>query len=182
MSQERSCWLGALCPQNLLRLLLQRLIKPAVADDVVAPRADIVDRPCVWGNTKTVNYSRFDDVEDSEDDGDANPDSNRFREEDIAVPKEEVFSECRNCAKEICKVVEQLRCSKCQKAVYCSALCQKEDWKFHRRICTEACEEDRAKKKVDHEANKIGRLAAEQEFRRMKMEEFQRITGRPGRC
>ncbi|KAG2067865.1 hypothetical protein BDR04DRAFT_1120134 [Suillus decipiens] len=43
----------------------------------------------------------------------------------------------RHCS--VCKIEckKPLRCSKCQKTIYCSAECQKVDWKVHKRsVCT----------------------------------------------
>ncbi|XP_054623238.1 tudor domain-containing protein 1 isoform X2 [Dunckerocampus dactyliophorus] len=40
---------------------------------------------------------------------------------------------CHFCAQQ-----GNLRCKRCKKVTYCSALCQKEDWKAHRHICIEA--------------------------------------------
>merc|ERR1712157_652631 len=39
---------------------------------------------------------------------------------------------CLTCKGDCAKV---LRCSVCKTATYCSAQCQKEDWKFHKRLC-----------------------------------------------
>merc|ERR1719210_2193578 len=40
--------------------------------------------------------------------------------------------DCQSCGKACTK---PLRCGRCASAVYCSAACQKEDWRFHQRIC-----------------------------------------------
>lgn len=40
---------------------------------------------------------------------------------------------CKNCNATVTQKV--LRCGVCKKASYCSNTCQKEDWKFHKRIC-----------------------------------------------
>eukprot|EP00929_Paragymnodinium_shiwhaense_P116964 TRINITY_DN8704_c0_g1_i5.p1 TRINITY_DN8704_c0_g1~~TRINITY_DN8704_c0_g1_i5.p1 ORF type:complete len:421 (-),score=134.50 TRINITY_DN8704_c0_g1_i5:42-1304(-) len=42
---------------------------------------------------------------------------------------------CINCT-EAC--IKPLKCSVCKAATYCSAACQKEDWRFHKRICKKA--------------------------------------------
>lgn len=39
---------------------------------------------------------------------------------------------CQNCAQPCLK---PLRCGTCKAVTYCCAKCQKEDWKFHKRIC-----------------------------------------------
>lgn len=40
--------------------------------------------------------------------------------------------ECQSCSKPCSK---PLRCGVCKSATYCSAQCQKNDWRFHKRIC-----------------------------------------------
>merc|ERR1712113_546178 len=40
--------------------------------------------------------------------------------------------QCQSCATPCEK---PLRCGTCKTATYCSAKCQKEDWRFHKRIC-----------------------------------------------
>jgi len=44
---------------------------------------------------------------------------------------------CNNCSTPI---IQLRRCSVCKKAVYCSIACQKEDWRFHKRICKKPVE------------------------------------------
>merc|ERR1712003_208145 len=39
---------------------------------------------------------------------------------------------CQNCATPCTK---PLRCGVCKAVTYCSVKCQKEDWRFHKRIC-----------------------------------------------
>lgn len=39
---------------------------------------------------------------------------------------------CQNCAK---NCIKPLRCGTCKAVSYCSAQCQKDDWRFHKRIC-----------------------------------------------
>ncbi|AFZ80332.1 hypothetical protein BEWA_031850 [Theileria equi strain WA] len=53
-----------------------------------------------------------------------------------AKPVEEVSNKCENCKKEGSDQLVLKLCSRCKKAKYCSVNCQKEDWRFHRRICT----------------------------------------------
>ena len=38
---------------------------------------------------------------------------------------------CGNCAKE----PATSKCMRCLKVVYCDGVCQKADWKFHKRVC-----------------------------------------------
>merc|ERR1719210_2540080 len=47
-------------------------------------------------------------------------------------------AEAANCGNCNSPVTKRLLCSVCKKAVYCSAQCQKEDWKYHSRICKKA--------------------------------------------
>jgi len=46
---------------------------------------------------------------------------------------------CKSCM-EACE--KPLRCGVCKLATYCSAKCQKEDWRFHKRICKKAEESE----------------------------------------
>lgn len=43
---------------------------------------------------------------------------------------------CENCKREDSKDAPLKICSRCKKVKYCSQECQKEDWRFHKRICT----------------------------------------------
>ncbi|KAK1442124.1 hypothetical protein BgAZ_401540 [Babesia gibsoni] len=49
--------------------------------------------------------------------------------------KEAVQNTCENCRKEDSKAAPLKICSRCKKVKYCSQQCQKEDWRFHKRIC-----------------------------------------------
>jgi hypothetical protein len=91
-----------------------------------------------------VDYSKFDAIEDSDDE--------KPSKEDSQAKKAKEKPHCGNCAKEI---VKPLRCGVCKKAEYCSQQCQREDWKFHKRVCKKPEEpkpkEDANKQKQDGE-------------------------------
>eukprot|EP00927_Polykrikos_kofoidii_P078882 TRINITY_DN75683_c0_g1_i1.p1 TRINITY_DN75683_c0_g1~~TRINITY_DN75683_c0_g1_i1.p1 ORF type:complete len:321 (-),score=74.55 TRINITY_DN75683_c0_g1_i1:397-1359(-) len=75
--------------------------------------------------TKGIDYSKFDKIEDSDDE--------KPQATAKATAKDaEVTPHCHNCHKDITK---PLRCGVCKKAAYCSATCQKDDWRFHKRSC-----------------------------------------------
>ena len=64
-----------------------------------------------------------------------------------------------------CQAPGQLRCSRCKGPFYCSTLCQKRDWKEHRKCCTDypppfTIEEDDIKGKhlVAHKSIALGTL------------------------
>merc|ERR1711920_351827 len=40
---------------------------------------------------------------------------------------------CHNC---FAIITKPLRCGTCKKVEYCSAACQKDDWRFHKRVCS----------------------------------------------
>ncbi|KAF0694223.1 Aste57867_14882 [Aphanomyces stellatus] len=63
--------------------------------------------------TDVNDYSRFNDIVDSDEE------------------KEKAKDPCRNCSKGGAK----LKCSVCKKAAYCDRKCQTSDWSFHRRTC-----------------------------------------------
>ncbi|CAE8642119.1 unnamed protein product, partial [Polarella glacialis] len=144
---SKSCWLGAWCPLGLLRLLRRRGLAHSEGDlcaekqqsGVQPVTAVVAARPCVWGDGKPcANYGRFEAALAEESDLSERGSEEDLREEDIEVPPaEQKLAECR--------------CSKCQGAVYCSDKCQKEDWVFHRRVCSQANMTERALKKMDYE-------------------------------
>jgi len=59
-------------------------------------------------------------------------------DEEDSVPHET----CQFCT-EICST--PLRCSACKSATYCSAKCQKDDWRSHKPLCRKASRQDAAK-------------------------------------
>nr|BAN65725.1 MYND finger domain protein, putative [Babesia bovis] len=51
-------------------------------------------------------------------------------------PKKEIIpNNCENCKREESKDAPLKICSRCKKIKYCSVQCQKDDWKYHQRIC-----------------------------------------------
>ena len=47
-----------------------------------------------------------------------------------------VYSVCSNCKQPPKKREDLKRCSRCQFTRYCSELCQRKDWDFHRFACS----------------------------------------------
>jgi hypothetical protein len=81
-----------------------------------------------------VDYSKFDNIEDSDDEKPA-PKEQARPEQAAEKPH------CANCH----KVVEKpLKCGTCKKVMYCTPQCQREDWQFHKRNCKKP-EEPKAK-------------------------------------
>jgi hypothetical protein len=50
----------------------------------------------------------------------------------VVVPK------CRNCGRAESEEVKLKKCMRCLAVMYCSAECQKKDWKKHRMECEES--------------------------------------------
>ncbi|KAJ1454310.1 activator of Hsp90 ATPase [Pelagophyceae sp. CCMP2097] len=73
-----------------------------------------------------LDYSKFDNIVDSDDEKEKAKEVTT-KKPDVPKPK------CGNCGATPDKLV---RCSICKKAGYCSAQCQRDDWKFHKRVCT----------------------------------------------
>mmetsp|Transcript_91900 Transcript_91900/g.291552 ORF Transcript_91900/g.291552 Transcript_91900/m.291552 type:complete len:335 (-) Transcript_91900:100-1104(-) len=71
-----------------------------------------------------IDYSKFDNIEDSDDE--------KPKESATASAKPAEKPHCHNCHKDISK---PLRCGICKKVEYCSAQCQKDDWRYHKRVC-----------------------------------------------
>jgi hypothetical protein len=56
-----------------------------------------------------------------------------------AMAKRRVVSSLqRVCAAAMCSKDGTLRCSRCKNQYYCSAACQKADWKTHKASCVKA--------------------------------------------
>lgn len=81
-----------------------------------------------------IDYSKFDNIEDSDDEKPAAPKA-AAKEAAPAKPH------CHNCHQDIAK---PLRCGICKNVSYCSQKCQKDDWQFHKRNCKKP-EEPKAK-------------------------------------
>eukprot|EP00931_Biecheleriopsis_adriatica_P110558 TRINITY_DN84846_c0_g1_i1.p1 TRINITY_DN84846_c0_g1~~TRINITY_DN84846_c0_g1_i1.p1 ORF type:complete len:413 (+),score=123.47 TRINITY_DN84846_c0_g1_i1:31-1269(+) len=52
--------------------------------------------------------------------------------EECKVEEKKPLPECQSCSKPCEK---PLRCGTCKSVTYCCAQCQKDDWRFHKRIC-----------------------------------------------
>jgi hypothetical protein len=78
-----------------------------------------------------VDYSKFEKVEDSDEEKEKDREEKKEEIKKSACPPVKDV-ECANCAK-VC--AKQFKCGTCKKATYCSAACQREDWKFHKRNC-----------------------------------------------
>jgi len=83
-----------------------------------------------------LDYSKFESIEDSDDEREATAqkpagdalDTSECRSSKSSVPS----IPCSACSG-LCS--KPLRCGKCRSATYCSASCQKEDWSYHKRTC-----------------------------------------------
>lgn len=75
-----------------------------------------------------IDYSKFDSIEDSDDEKEKQTTAQAPSSNATAAEK----PHCFNCHAQIAK---PLRCGVCKKASYCSAKCQKDDWRFHKRTC-----------------------------------------------
>lgn len=93
-----------------------------------------------------VDYSKFDNIEDSDDE---QPQTKKAPAK--AAPEK---PHCANCSRDIPK---PLKCGVCKKVSYCSQKCQKEDWQFHKRNCNKP---EEPKKKREPSQNKSPEQAA----------------------
>lgn len=80
------------------------------------------------GSAKPINYSKWDNLEDSDD------------EKEKVAAKAKAASKpaadkmhCFNCHED--NITKVFRCGTCKAATYCSQKCQKDDWSFHKRGC-----------------------------------------------
>lgn len=93
-----------------------------------APSAKDVKKPAAEAPKKRgVDYSKFDNIVDSDDE---KPNEKSSTTAAKAAPAEKPH--CHNCMKDLEK---PLKCGTCKKVVYCSPQCQKSDWSFHKRNC-----------------------------------------------
>ena len=76
-----------------------------------------------------VDYSKFDDIVDSDDEKET---EKKPKVTKTASDASSRLSKCENCGKNDLKL---LKC-RCKKAAYCSLECQRKDYKFHKRICS----------------------------------------------
>lgn len=92
--------------------------------------------------SRGIDYSKFDKIEDSDDEKPLTSSTAKPGPTLLEKPS------CHGCGKEISK---PLRCSQCQKVVYCSAQCQRSDWAYHKRGCKKAEDPKAEKVKADSE-------------------------------
>lgn len=102
--------------------------------------------PASQPKSRGIDYSKFDNIEDSDDEKPQESSS----AQGAAKPAVAEKPHCYNCHKDIQKA---LRCGICKKVEYCSAQCQKEDWQFHKRVCKKP-EDPKAKAKAKESVEK----------------------------
>ena len=75
-----------------------------------------------------VDYSKFDAIEDSDEEKDTKDDKKIKKA--ASTPIKHV--KCANCGdtEAVLKA-----CQRCKKVAYCGARCQRDDWRFHKRVC-----------------------------------------------
>ena len=75
-----------------------------------------------------VDYSKFDAIEDSDEEKDKKDDKKIKKA--ASTPIKHV--KCANCGdtEAVLKA-----CQRCKKVAYCGARCQRDDWRFHKRVC-----------------------------------------------
>ncbi|EER15401.1 conserved hypothetical protein [Perkinsus marinus ATCC 50983] len=79
--------------------------------------------------------------------------------EATTTTQEVVPKECSNCGK---IPGNPLRCGICKKVVYCDRNCQKEDWRFHKRICKKPkAKKEKSRHEQDAERAAAAKRAAE---------------------
>jgi len=75
-----------------------------------------------------VDYSKFDNIEDSDEEA-AKATESTVTKKPAPAPK---ALKCANCAATATKLK---KCTVCGKVAYCSTRCQRDDWRFHKRVC-----------------------------------------------
>jgi len=97
--------------------------------DLAKARAQVESAPTPSKKkTGGIDYSKFDNIEDSDDEKIASSSKTAASEGTNGAEQ----PHCHNCHKDISK---PLRCGVCKKVAYCSQQCQKDDWSFHKRNC-----------------------------------------------
>ena len=76
-----------------------------------------------------VDYSKFDSIEDSDEEREKETKVTKTAEKKAEAPKDLVCANCGRAAEKLSK------CSVCKKVGYCSVRCQHSDWQFHKRTC-----------------------------------------------
>mmetsp|Transcript_35180 Transcript_35180/g.74868 ORF Transcript_35180/g.74868 Transcript_35180/m.74868 type:complete len:332 (+) Transcript_35180:161-1156(+) len=76
--------------------------------------------------SRGIDYSKFDNIEDSDDEKPTNTAS------PSAPPRPAEKPTCHGCGKD---VAEPKKCSQCKRVTYCSQACQRADWQYHKRGC-----------------------------------------------
>lgn len=82
-------------------------------------------------NRMPIDYSKFDAIEDSDDEDKS---KNKVSKEGDKKSEPKKPPTCPNCYKEIAQG-KAMRCGRCKQVSYCSQKCQAEDWQFHKRVC-----------------------------------------------
>lgn len=75
-----------------------------------------------------VDYSKFDLIEDSDDE----VVNQSVSKTELPARSDPQTISCKTCSK-VC--AKPLMCSTCRAVTYCSPACQKEDWQWHKRTC-----------------------------------------------
>lgn len=87
-----------------------------------------------------VDYSKFDNIEDSDEE---KPVEKTVTKKPAPAPK---VVKCANCGN---KDGPLKKCTVCGKVVYCSTRCQRDDWRFHKRTCAPPKKDEKKDGKKD---------------------------------